>query len=211
MRPFLTTLGATLGLTLSLPAMSQDVANTSARLTCNVSGLYADGARIQGNGTEDISIDIQRANPNVVDIRVSSNGRMRAAALLRSTPERVAFTYASDALVDGIGQTLALTYEIRLDQLRLKRTVMTLFSRDGNAMQTTEGNCVRAGATPGQPAATAAATAKAGPAPDWVVELRRKLKECGTKDPFSQTACNERMKARYCANRPVRVPECDAQ
>ncbi len=125
-------------------------------------------------------------------------------------PERIAFAYAADALVDGSGQTLALTYEIRLDSLRLKRTVMALFSGQGSTLQSAEGNCVRAGTALLPPAAGTAAPA-AGPAPDWLVEFRRKLKECGTKDPFSEMTCIERMKARYCTNRPAGIPECDSK
>lgn len=204
------TTAAALALTLSLPAAAAvDVADTSARLTCNVSGMYADGTRIAGSGSEDISIELRRGVSS--DIRVTSNGRTREAAVLRSTPEQLAFAYASDALVDGSGQTLAITYEIRLDSLRLKRTVMALFARQGSTLQSAESNCVRAG-SPAAPAAAAPAAAStaapAGPAPDWLVEFRRKLKECGTKDPFSEMTCVERMKARYCTNRPAGIPEC---
>lgn len=209
---------AALALFASLPAAALDGAAASARLTCNVSGIYADGMRIAGSGAEDISIEIRRVNLNEKepakptvwsassDIRVTSNGRTREAALLRSTAEQVVFAYASDALVDGAGQTLALTYEIRLDRLRLKRTVMALFSPQAGVLHSAEGNCVRAGAAAVTTAPAASAT---GPAPDWLVELRRKLKECGTKDPVSAAACIERMKARYCTNRSLRVPECE--
>lgn len=202
----------------SLPAAALDAVNTSARLTCNVSGFYADGARIAGSGAEEISIEIRRVNLNekepakppawgaTSDIRVTSNGRTREAALLRSTPEQLVFAYASDALIDGSGQTLGLTYEIRLDRLRLKRTVMALFSPQAGTLHAAEGNCLRAG-TPAAPAAAAGTAAAA--TPDWLPELRRKLKECGTKDPVSEATCVERMKARFCTNRSIRVPECE--
>ena len=208
------TAAAALALAMSQPAAALDGADTSARLTCNVSGMYADGTRIAGSGSEDIAIEIRRgaSGSATSDIRVTSNGRTREAALLRSTPERLAFAYASDALVDGSGQTLAITYEIRLDSLRLKRTVMALFARQGSTLQSAESNCVRTGAaaTPAAAAPAAASTAApAGPTPDWLVEFRRKLKECGTKDPISQVTCTERMKARYCTNRPAGIPECE--
>jgi hypothetical protein len=197
---------AALVLAVSLPAAALDGVNTSARLSCNVSGMYADGTRIAGNGSEELSIDIRRgASGNATsDIRVTSNGRTREAALLRSTSERLAFAYASDALVDGMGQTLAITYEIRLDSLRLKRTVMALFAGQGSTLQSAETNCVLAGSSP-----AAAGAMPSGPAPDWLVEFRRKLKECGTKDPVSEMTCIERMKARYCTNRPAGIPECE--
>ncbi|MDP2793804.1 MAG: hypothetical protein Q8O25_06965 [Sulfurisoma sp.] len=213
-----TATAAALALITSLPAAALDGSANSARLTCNVSGLYADGTRIAGSGTEEISIEIRRVNLNEKepakpavwgassDIRVTSNGRTREAALLRSATEQVVFAYASDALVDGAGQTLALTYEIHLDRLRLKRTVMALFSPQAGTLQSADGNCVRAGAAAVTTVPTAPVTS---PAPDWLVELRRKLKECGTKDPVSAAACVERMKARYCTNRPLRVPECE--
>ncbi len=201
--------GATLATTISFPVAAIDGVTTNLKLTCNVTGLYADGGRIQGSGAEEISIDIRRiaANNASSDIRITSNGRSYEAALLKSGSDRVAFAFANDALVDGIGQTLALTYEIRLDRLRLKRTSMSLFSSQGSATQTAEGNCVRTGSTP----VPAAAPAAAGPAPDWLVELRRKLKECGEKDPFSQASCVERMQARFCANRSPQPPECSQQ
>lgn len=215
MKKLFLTLGAALGMCASLAASAVDGVNTNVKLTCNVAGLYADGARVQGSGSEEISIDIRRVAPGnaTSDIRITSNGRVYEAALLKSTAQQVAFSFANDALVDGIGQTLALTYEIRLDRLRLKRTAMTLFSGQGNTTQSAEGNCVRLAGTPVTPAAAAAATAApaAAAAPDWLVELRRKLKECGTKDPFSQASCVERMKARYCANRTIRVPECEGR
>lgn len=211
MKRILLVASTALATTISLPAGAIDGVNTNIKLTCNVAGLYADGVRIQGSGSEEISIDIRRiaANNASSDIRVSSNGRSYEAALLKSTGDRVAFAFANDALVDGIGQTLALTYEIRLDRLRLKRTSMSLFSSQGSATQSAEGNCVRTGGTLAPAVATPAAAPAAGPAPGWLVELRRKLAECGTKDPFSQASCVERMKDRYCANQSLKVPECE--
>ena len=202
------------------PALAKEMAAQSLKLTCNVSGLYADGARISGSGAEEVGIDIRRtADPYrpTVDIRITSNGRIYEASLLHSTRDRVAFAFASDGQIDGVAQTLSLTYEIRLDSLRLKRTLMTLFSSQGNALQSAEGNCLRQGTTaapagaaaPAAPAPAAAATAATAPTPDWLVELRRKLKECSGKDPFSQSMCVERVKSRYCANRSVRVTECE--
>lgn len=202
--------GVMLATTSSLPATAIDGVTTNIKLTCNVAGLYADGARIQGSGSEEISIDIRRVAANNVasDIRVTSNGRSYEAALLKSSSDRLAFAFANDALVDGVGQTLALTYEVRLDRLRLKRTSMTLFGSQGSATQSAEGNCVRTGGSPAA-AASAAAPVVAGPAPGWLVELRRKLQECGEKDPFSQASCVERMKGRYCNNQTLKVPECE--
>lgn len=214
MKRLLSTMSMALGAVLSFPAFALDAVNTSIKLNCSVSGLYADGARIAGTGTEDISIDIRRANLNekepsrpavwgtVSDIRINANGRTLEGALLKGAADRVAFAYASDAIVDGASQTLALNYELRLDTLRLKRTVMTIFTAPGQGgiMQTTEGGCVRPGAAP--------AASPAGPAPDWLVELRRKLKECRAKDPVSEVTCVERMQARFCTNRSPKPPEC---
>lgn len=205
MTRLLPTAAATFALALSLPAAALSGADTSARLSCNVSGMYADGVRIAGSGSEDVAIDIRGGSS---DIRVTSNGRTRQAALLRSTPERIAFAYAADALVDGNGMTLSLLYELRLDSLRLRRSVTPLFTSQVGPLQSAESNCVRTGAAAAVPSASSAAPAPAGPAPDWLVEFRRKLKECGTKDPFSEMTCVERMKARYCTNRPAGIPEC---
>lgn len=197
--------GAALALATSLPAAALNGADTSARLACNISGMFADGTRIAGSGSEDIAIEIRGGSS---DIRVTSNGRTRQATLLRGTPERLAFIYAADALVDGYGMTLSLLYELRLDTLRLKRTVTPLFTSQVGPLQSAESNCVRTGAAAAAPGASSAAPAPAGPTPDWLVEFRRKLKECGTKDPFSEMTCVERMKARYCTNRPAGIPEC---
>jgi hypothetical protein len=166
--------------------------------------MYADGTRIAGSGSEDIAIEIRGGSS---DIRVTSNGRTRQAMLLRGTPERLAFVYAADALLDGYGMTLSLLYELRLDNLRLKRTVTPLFTSQVGPLQSAESNCVRTSGAAVAPGTTPAAPA--GPTPDWLVEYRRKLKECGTKDPISQMTCTERMKARYCTNRPAGIPECD--
>jgi hypothetical protein len=206
MRKFALALSAALGLTLSLPATSQEVANTNVTLTCNVSGLYPDGTRIQGTGSEKIGIDIRSpslAAPASNNIRVTANGRTYQGTLLRSAANQLAFSYVSDATIDGTPQTLALTYEVRLDQPRLRRTVMALFSNQfGNALSA-ESNCVQPGA--------AVSPAAASAAPDWVIELRRKLKECGGKDPFSESACIERMQERFCANRSPKPPECEGK
>lgn len=207
MKTTLPALGTALGLALSLPAMSMDVVNANARLTCNVSGVYADGSRIGATGSEDIAIDIRApslAVPASSDIRVTANGRTYQGTLLRGTANQVAFSYVSDATIDGSPQTLALTYEVRLDQPRLRRTVMALFSNQYGNAQSAEGHCVRPGTTVpvSAPAAATAAT------PDWLAELRRKLKECRSKDPFSEASCVERMQARFCANRSPKPPEC---
>jgi hypothetical protein len=198
------TAAAALVLAMSQPAAALNGADTSTRLACNVSGMYADGTRIAGSGSEDIAIEIRGGSS---DIRVTSNGRTRQAMLLRGTPERLAFVYAADALLDGYGMTLSLLYELRLDNLRLKRTVTPLFTSQVGPLQSAESNCVRTSGAAVAPGTTPAAPA--GPTPDWLVEYRRKLKECGTKDPISQMTCTERMKARYCTNRPAGIPECD--
>jgi hypothetical protein len=200
-------LPAAIALACALPAAAFN-GDTSARLSCNVSGMYADGTRIAGTGAEDIAIEI-RGGSN--DIRVTGNGRTRQAALLRSSSERLAFAYAADALVDGNGMTLSVLYELRLDSLRLRRTVTPLFTAQVGPLQSAESSCVRTSGAATAPASSTAApttATPAGPAPDWLVEFRRKLKECGTKDPFSEMTCIERMKARYCTNRPAGIPEC---
>ena len=211
MKTTLPALGTAFGLALSLPAMSMDVVNTQVRLTCNVSGVYADGSRIGATGAEDIAIDIRSpslAAPAASDIRVTANGRTYPGTLLRSTANQVAFSYGSDAMIDGSPQTLALTYEVRLDSPRLRRTVMALFSSQFGNAQSAEGHCVRPGTTVPVAAPAAAAAAAAAAAPDWLAELRRKLKECRSKDPFSEASCVERMQARFCANRSPKPPEC---
>lgn len=202
-------LATLVALCLAAASASAQTSQSNLRLNCNVSGVYADGTRVSGSGAEDIAIDIRPSSlaaPAASDIRVTANGRGYQATLLRSTPTQIAFSYASDAVVDGIAQTLALTYEIRLDQSRLKRTVMALFSSQAGNTHVAEGNCVRPGAGVATPATAPATTAAT---PDWVLELRRKLKECNAKDPISALSCVERMQGRYCANRPIKVPECE--
>lgn len=192
-------------------AASAQSTHSGLRLNCNVSGVYADGTRVSGSGAEDIAVDIRPSSlaaPAASDIRISANGRSYQATLLRSTPTQLAFSYASDAVVDGVAQTLTLTYEIRLDQSRLKRTVMSLFSHQAGNTHVAEGNCVRPGAAVAAPAATPAATTAT---PGWVLELRRKLKECNAKDPVSAVSCTERVQGRFCVNRSIKVPECEGK
>jgi hypothetical protein len=200
-------LAIALPLSLALPAAAQ----TAATLNCSVSGVYADGSRIAGTGTEEILVDIRApslAAPGSNEIRVTANGRSYKGTLLRANASQVAFSYVSDAVIDGSAQTLSMTYELRLEPPRLKRTVMALFSSQFGAPQSAEGNCVRPGAAAAA-APAAAAAASAAPPPAWLAELRRKLKECDAKDPFSASACVERMQSRYCSNRPAPLPaEC---
>ena len=147
-----------LGLGISLPIYAaKDVVDTKVSLSCSVSGVYADGAKIKTSGVEEISIEIKRINWNekepakppawgsMSNIKLKSGGKSYEASLLNSTKDRVAFSFASEADIDRTPQTLSLTYEIYLDKLKLRRTVMTLFSTGANSVSSSEGDCTRQG------------------------------------------------------------------
>ena len=132
---------------------AKEVVDTKVKLSCSVSGVYADGSAIKTSGVEDISVDIRRINWNkdepskppawgsVTNIKVTSNGKPYEASLLRSTRDQVAFSFASDTTVDRIEKTLAFTYELTLSKPKLKRTTMSLFSVGSNSISTSEGDC----------------------------------------------------------------------
>ncbi len=153
MRPILFAAGILAFAILSpLVGLAKDVVNTKLQLSCTVSGIYPDGVKAKPGAKEEIGIEISRLNFNadtpskppawgsMSNIKIISNGKKFEASLLQSTKETVAFSFANE--IDP-KQTVSLTYEIWLDTLRVKRTVMTLFSTEGNSIQSSEGICVR--------------------------------------------------------------------
>ena len=135
----------------------KDVVDVKVNLSCSVSGVYADGAKIKTSGVEEISIDVKRINWNEKEpsktpawgsmstIKLKSGGKSYDASLLKSTKDRVAFGFSSEADIDKTPQTLSFTYEISLDKLKLRRTVMTLFSTGANSVSSSEGDCTKQG------------------------------------------------------------------
>lgn len=135
----------------------KDVVDTKLNLSCAVSGIYADGTKIKTSGVEEIGIEIKRINFSKDDsssppkwgsmstVKVKSGGKSYDASLLISTKDRIALDFTSEADIDKAPQTLLLTYEISLDKLKLRRTVMTLFSTGANSVLSSEGDCSRQG------------------------------------------------------------------
>ena len=136
---------------------AKDVVDTKANLSCSVSGVYADGSKIKTSGVEEISIEVKRINfskddpssppkwGSMSNIKLKSGGKSYDASLLKSTKDQIAFGFASEADIDKTPQTLAFTYEISLDKLKLRRTVMTLFSTGANSVLSSEGDCTKQG------------------------------------------------------------------
>ncbi len=136
---------------------AKDVVDTKVNLSCSVSGVYADGTKIKTSGVEEISIEVKRINWNekepgkapawgsMSNIKLKSGGKSYDASLLKSTKDQIAFSFASEADIDKTPQTLSFTYEISLDKLKLRRTVMTLFSTGANSVLSSEGDCTRQG------------------------------------------------------------------
>lgn len=129
-----------LSIAVLFPVHAAEVADTSIRLVCAVSGSYADGSRIRTSGVEEISIEIKRVNA-VSNIRIKSNQKLYEASLLRSMKDQVAFGFAGDTSIDK--QTLSFIYEISLDKLKLRRTVIPLFSTGNTVPQSFESECSR--------------------------------------------------------------------
>jgi hypothetical protein len=134
---------------------AKDVVDTNVVLSCAVSGLYADGTRIKTSGVEEISIEIKKINWNanepskppamgsMSNIKVKSGNKLHEASLLKSTKNRVAFSFAIDTEIDKTPQTLLFTYEISLETLKIRRTVLTLFTTGANSVMSFEGDCTR--------------------------------------------------------------------
>jgi len=117
------------------PLHAKDAADAGVKLVCAISGTYADGSRIRTSGVEEISIQMKP-----LSIRIKSNQKVYEASLLRSAKDKFAFAFAGDTSIDK--QTLSFIYEISLDKLRLRRTVIPLFSNN-NAPQAFESECSR--------------------------------------------------------------------
>jgi hypothetical protein len=129
-----------IGLTATTAAAAaKDVVDTNVKLVCAVAGTYVDGSRIRTSGVEEISIEIKRGAAS--NIRIKSNQKTYQGSLLRSTRDQVAFGFAGDTSIDNV--TLSFVYEISLDKLKLRRTVMPLFSTGSSLPQSFEGECSR--------------------------------------------------------------------
>jgi hypothetical protein len=121
-------------LSAALPAAYS--ADQNVKLVCAVSGSYADGSRIRTSGVEEISIETRP-----LSIKIKSNQKIYEASLLRSTKDQVAFAFAGDTSIDKL--TLSFIYEISLDKLKLRRTVIPLFSINNALPQSFESECSR--------------------------------------------------------------------
>ena len=114
-------------------ASAEDFVDTNIKLSCAASGFYADGSRIRKATSEDISVEIRRINWNdkepakppawgsITNIKVQSNGKTYDGSLLRSSKDKIAFSFANDVTRHGVALTLALIYEIRLNSHGKKR------------------------------------------------------------------------------------------
>lgn len=134
---------------------AKDVTDTQANLSCTTAGHYADGKKIKGTGIERISVDIKRINWNkdeprkapawgsMSNIKVKSGTKDVEANLVKSEPQKVAFAFSNDAEIDGDKRTELVIYEISLDSLKSRRSVMTIFSQGSNSLVAYEGNCVK--------------------------------------------------------------------
>jgi hypothetical protein len=118
------------------PVHAKDAADAGVKLVCAISGTYADGSRIRTSGVEEISIQMKP-----MSIRIKSNQKVYEASLLRSTKDQFAFAFAGDTSIDKL--TLSFIYEISLDKLKLRRTVIPLFANSNSPPQSYEGECSR--------------------------------------------------------------------
>ena len=156
MKSFLYIVLVSLSLGTSSPIWAaKDVVDMKVNLSCSVAGVYADGAKIKTSGVEEVSIDIKKINWNekeptkppawgsISNTKLKSNGKSYDASLLKNSKDKIAFSLVSEADIDRTPQTLSFTYEISLDKLKLRRTVMTLFSTGANSVSSSEGDCTR--------------------------------------------------------------------
>lgn len=140
--------------TLSFNAFaSKDVVDTDTHLICTTGGYYADGQKIVGTGVEKFSIEVKRLNfrkdeptkpplwGSMSNIKVTSGSRQTEANLIKSEKNRIAFAYSNDVSVDEDTKSELYVYEIRLDSMKSKKSVISLFSKNSNSMTVYEGVC----------------------------------------------------------------------
>lgn len=132
---------------------SKDVVDTSIQMLCTTGGFYADGQKIIGTGVEKISIEVKRINfrkdepakpplwGSMSNIKVTSGSRQTEANLIKSEKNRIAFAYSNDVSIDEDSKSELYIYEIRLDNMKSKKSVISLFSKNSNSMTVYEGVC----------------------------------------------------------------------
>lgn len=132
---------------------SKDVVDTKEKLYCSTSSPESVSKRIKPKDTETISIDIKKINWNKDDpskpplwgsssqITVTKDGVESSASLIKSTKDLLAFDYAIDGDVSIKQPTKLYVYEINLDNLKYKRTEMTIFNQGSNSVTSFDGKC----------------------------------------------------------------------
>jgi hypothetical protein len=148
-----TTLTLILSTILSCSAIAKDVVDTKIHLSCASPEFNAEGKKVNSGATEEIDIDIKRINwndkePNkppawgsMSNIKIRSGDKTYDGALLRSTRDEVAFSFANDVIENGNGKTLAFVYEFSLPKAELKRTMLTLFGTKSTSISTAVSKC----------------------------------------------------------------------
>lgn len=139
---------------LSLPvsvwaAKTKDVYDTHVKLTCSSTSPNSVDKRIKPKDSEKISIDVKKINWNKDDpskpplwgsssqITVTKNDDESSASLIKSTKDKIAFVYSTDT---GSSPKLYV-YELNLDNLKYKRTEMSIFTSGSNSVVSSEGKC----------------------------------------------------------------------
>lgn len=133
--------------------LAKEVVDTKLHLSCAGSEFDAEGKPYRAGSTEEIDIEIKKINWNEKDsskppawgsmtnIKIRSGDKTYEGALLRSTRDEVAFSFANDVIEKGNGKTLAFIYEVSLPKAELKRTMLTLFGSKSNAFSSTLSKC----------------------------------------------------------------------
>ena len=148
-----TTLTLILSTILRCSAVAREVVDTKLHMSCAGSEFDADGKPYSAGSTEEINIEIKKINWNEKDsskppawgsmtnIKIRSGDKTYEGALLRSTRDEVAFSFANDVIEKGNVKTLAFVYEVSLPKAELKRTMLTLFGTKSNAFSSTINKC----------------------------------------------------------------------
>lgn len=130
-------------------AKSKEVVDTKEKLYCSTSSPESVSKRIKPKDVETISIDVKKINWNKDDpskppqwgsssqITITKDGDESSASLIKSTKDKIAFVYSTDT---GSSPKLYV-YELNLDNLKYKRTEMSIFTSGSNSVASSEGKC----------------------------------------------------------------------
>jgi hypothetical protein len=122
-------------------------------LACSVTKSYMDGAKINGSGVEIIKIENRKINFNKDDsktpkfgavskVTIKSGANEISGNLLKKDQGQILVTFVNDFATEGGVEKKLFIFEIEVEKLKVRRTVMPLFAKKMNKAENSVGNCV---------------------------------------------------------------------